>query len=46
VIILAIVAGWTAVSLPSGMAIGYQLRRRFGDLAVPYGYSPPIPQVK
>src|SRR5262249_32137376 len=34
VIILAVVAAWTAVSLPVGMAIGHQLKRRFGDLAV------------
>jgi hypothetical protein len=34
VIILAAVAAWTALSIPAGMAIGYQLKRRFGDLAV------------
>jgi hypothetical protein len=46
VIILAVVAAWTAVSVPAGMAIGHQLKRRFGDLALPYAYSQPIPQAK
>ena len=31
VLILEVLAAWTAVSLPAGMAIGHQLKRRFGD---------------
>jgi hypothetical protein len=46
VIILAVVAGWTVASVPAGVAIGHQLKRRCGELAVSYWYPQPVPQGK